>query len=122
MREYPQYDLRHFTRFHFLEGGLTYKQILILHSDAVKASIEDYRMQAAMHGIKLKGEDSSTKLEKHEEPNPFMFRTKGDYEGMSLEERKETTRKMLSFYKEWAGERSSVGDLGAVSEVERNAD
>lgn len=56
MAEYPQYSLAHFYRYNFKEGGLTNDQIEVLFTHAKKRELENFKMLAAIHGVKI-GDD-----------------------------------------------------------------
>lgn len=111
MRTYPQYELRHYTLFHAWQGGLTADQVQVLYDYAIAAEMQTYRMQAALHGFKLdeKTSDKHTVVQSKEEENRYAFRGPEAYASWTDEQKKAETRKMLSFWKGWAGQRKDLG-------------
>jgi hypothetical protein len=105
MEKYPQYNLNHFFRFRFIEGGLTLSQVIGLYENHCKRIYEERKFLAAIHGIDLNksaeeaGKSEADKIEQKQ--GLSIFRDPAEYEKMTDEEKEEMTQKMLSQHRRW---------------------
>ena len=97
------YRLEDFYIKSFLQGGLTYNQIIGLYEYKLKEDEEHLRFQAAIHGAKLKETGRAFSSEDNLNATVPMFGDPKEYESLSQEEREEMTKKMMGKHKLWAG-------------------
>ena len=74
--------------------------MLFEHSE--KRAISKYRMDAAIHGIKLDDESTEESTPKAPKQKRGVSGDPDSYNHLSDEERKELTRKMMGKHKMWA--------------------
>jgi hypothetical protein len=88
----------------------------VLYHYALEEEAEGIKLQAAMHGAKIKDEYESGLVPSPNEDQGFVFQDPADYDNLSDAERKELTRKMMGRHKAWAGEKKPLGGQKVVVE------
>ena len=104
MQGYPAYRLEDFYRKSFLEGGLTYSQLVKLFDYQMKSLEDEYRFHAAIHGIDLdesveQSTSSSRSKSTSGSESQFIFRDPAEYENMTDEEKTKATREMMTHWR-----------------------
>ena len=84
--------------------------MIVLYEQHFNRKEKEMEFLAAIHGVKLGGNSISSSSTSVGTPeSQFKFGSKEDYAKMSVEKRKELTKKMKSFHKGWSGQ-SEVGE------------
>lgn len=63
-----------------------------------QSEFEKLKIKAAFFGVNL---DDKKEI-KHKEKDSFLFKDPSDYDGMTVDERKELTNKMVGQHQKWA--------------------
>lgn len=80
----------------------------MLYGHSIKRELAQYKMQAALHGIKL--DDKA--VAKKEEESRLLFKDPKEYDHLSDEEKEALTQEMMGHYKNLAGQMQKHG-MGA---------
>lgn len=106
MRSYPAYRIEDFYRKSYLEGGVTYTQVIKLYEYQMRDQEDQWKFHAAIHGIDLDAKPEETEesgsAAKPTQDKQFLFKDPATYEGMSEEERTKETQKMMSYWRPFA--------------------
>lgn len=75
---------------------------MVLFDHAKKREWDNYKFQAAMHGVDLEEGVMKSGGKKEAPKNEFVFGSPEDYAHLTKEEREELTKKMMGQHKSWA--------------------
>ena len=98
---FPQYNLSHFYQKSFFEGGLTFEQVIALFEHGTDIRYDDYKFNAAIHGIDLDvvGAKDKTKP-KASTAEEFMFKDPREYEHLDAQAKKKITEDMKANHRQ----------------------
>ena len=85
------------------DGGLTFSQLTVLYDHLQKQRTEEFKIQAKLHGVQIKGEEESKFTTKDGKEVPLtLFKDQSEYADMTEEEKQRETERMMKSHKIFA--------------------
>lgn len=117
LHSYPQYNLNHFYKLGFKDGGLTRGQLYVLFEHQDKRDADKLKIMANMLGINTDGK-AGHKPQSPEENKGFIpFEHPDKYKNMTEAERKQLTERMKKSHESVIGEGAVHGGVSLVGGV-----
>lgn len=82
--------MHHFSRLSFRQGGLTWGQLSRLYQLGKEREVEEFKLQARLHGATFEGEEGSTPGR-----SVTRFPTPAEIQAMTPEERDRATERLI---------------------------